>query len=84
MNTLGERLRSARLTSGLSPDEAGRYVGLDGEKITAIEEGRRVIGPLELMSLAEVFNVSLWDLTGEPAPTAAEEAAMLKSLFGAE
>lgn len=66
-STVGERVRQARLSAGLSQDELGERVGLDHTMIAKIEAGRRRVDALELVRLASALDVLIDDLL-EPRP----------------
>lgn len=56
---VGERVREARLTAGLSQEDLGARVGLDRTMIAKIEAGRRRVDALELVKLAFALRVPI-------------------------
>lgn len=52
---LGRRLRSARLTAGLTQDEVADALGVPRPTISQIEAGKRGVGSLELAELARLY-----------------------------
>lgn len=63
--SLGARLREARDYLGFSQDEAAKAVGLTRSAISLIESGQRKVDALELKKLAELYQRSVTDFTGE-------------------
>lgn len=53
---LGERLRNARKTAGISQEEAAARTGIAQPSISAIEAGRRSVDSLELAKFAELYD----------------------------
>jgi transcriptional regulator with XRE-family HTH domain/Zn-dependent peptidase ImmA (M78 family) len=56
---VGERVREARVTAGLSQEDLGALVGLDRTMIAKIEAGRRRVDALELARLASALRTPL-------------------------
>jgi transcriptional regulator with XRE-family HTH domain len=80
VQTLGDRLASARDAQGLSAAQLARRVGVKTETLHAWEAGRSGPRPNVLLRLSGMLNVSpTWLLTGtgdSPAATAAETEMM--------
>src|SRR5581483_8857247 len=62
---LGERLRIARSTAGLTQEGAAKEMTVARTTIVAIEQGQRRIRSDELNTLAKVYGVSINDLLRE-------------------
>jgi transcriptional regulator with XRE-family HTH domain len=62
---LGDRLRSARLTSGLSQAGLAEKLGLSRPAIASIEAGRQAITVEQLVELCAQLNVNVADIIGE-------------------
>lgn len=56
---LGERLRVARKAASITQERAAQEIDAVRTTIIAIEKGQRQIQPAELISLAELYNVSV-------------------------
>jgi transcriptional regulator with XRE-family HTH domain len=65
--TVGDQVRQARQSSGLSQAELGQQVGLERTMIAKIEAGTRRVDALELIRLAAALDVSIDHLL-EPRP----------------
>lgn len=85
-NTVYERIRAARVQSGLTQEQVARLLSYQRPTISEIEAGRRKVSSDELVSFAKVFGVSIeWlasgDVPGEDpnVQLAARELAKLKS-----
>jgi Zn-dependent peptidase ImmA (M78 family)/transcriptional regulator with XRE-family HTH domain len=59
---LGERLRIARTSAGLTQEQAAESVGMSRTTLVAIERGDREARPEELIALAKLFGVSVHSL----------------------
>jgi transcriptional regulator with XRE-family HTH domain len=54
---VGENIRMARLTAGLSQTELGRACGITFQQIQKYEKGANRVGGSRLMQIAETLNV---------------------------
>ena len=59
---LGERLRVARIASGLTQEQAAEIVGMATTMLVALEKGDREARPEELLTLAALYEMSLHSL----------------------
>ena len=57
-----ERIKVARQTRGLTLQDVGDVLGIDGRHVHAWEAGRRNPGPKHLAKLAEVLGLDVLDL----------------------
>lgn len=57
-----ERIKTARLSRGLTLQTVGDALGIDGRHVHAWEAGRRNPGPKHLAKLAEVLGLNVLDL----------------------
>jgi Zn-dependent peptidase ImmA (M78 family)/DNA-binding XRE family transcriptional regulator len=64
---LGERLRIARSTAGLTQEDAASELGVARTTLITIEQGQRRVRPEELRTLANIYEVSVNDLLRETA-----------------
>ncbi len=64
---LGERLRIARSSAGLTQDDTARELGVARTTLIAIEQGQRRVRPEELRMLANIYRISVNDLLRETA-----------------
>jgi transcriptional regulator with XRE-family HTH domain len=64
---VGERMRVARLTAGLTQEELGAKAGLDRTMIVKIESGNRRIDAMELIRLSSALQVPM-DFLLRPVP----------------
>lgn len=64
---LGERLRIARSTAGITQEDAARALSLARTTVVGIEQGQRRVRPEELRIFASVYGVSINDLLRESA-----------------
>jgi len=62
---IGSRLKEARVRAGLTQGQAARLLGLNQEKISLIEKGKRECGVLELTAFSEVYAVSYEWILGQ-------------------
>ena len=66
--TIGERIRSARKSAGMSQEELGRKLDIGKSSVSEWESGKRPI-PMDVMErIAEILNTSVphlmgWDLS---------------------
>lgn len=56
---LGERLRTARATAGLTQEETAQKLGFARTTLVAIEAGQRALKPAELAELARIYGTSM-------------------------
>lgn len=69
-----ERMRSARILSGLTQTEASRRVGIKPQNLSAMEAGRKGAGIGILAALATVYGVTMDYLAGRaPEPPVAPQ-----------
>lgn len=66
---VGERLREARETLGLTQADVAGALGIPRTSVHAMEAGRRKVSGLELRRLARVYRRSIEWLLGEETPT---------------
>lgn len=62
-----ERIKVARQTRGLTLQDVGDVLGIDGRHVHAWESGRRNPGPKHLAALAEVLGLQVTDLLPQHA-----------------
>jgi transcriptional regulator with XRE-family HTH domain len=72
---VGQRLRSARETLGLTQEDVAGALGIPRTSVIAMEAGKRGVGALEVRRLARLYRRSVaWVLGEEPdADTATED-----------
>ena len=63
--TLGERLRDARLNIGLTQEQAAESIGLGRTALLQIEAGKRAVNSLELVKLARHYRTDITTLLDE-------------------
>ncbi|WP_340539128.1 helix-turn-helix transcriptional regulator [Nocardioides sp. GXZ039] len=64
---VGQRLRSARETLGLTQEDVAGALGIQRTSVIAMEAGKRNVGALELRRLARIYRRSVaWILGEEP------------------
>jgi transcriptional regulator with XRE-family HTH domain len=74
-HVVGERLRQARETLGLTQADVAGALGIPRTSLLAIEAGRRKVTGLELRRLARIYRRPIeWLLGGEPPAVNAEDA----------
>jgi transcriptional regulator with XRE-family HTH domain len=66
--TFGERLARTRKERGLRQNDLAKQVGVELRTYQRWEADEREPYPVNLLRLAEVLNVAVRDLTGEPEP----------------
>ncbi len=84
----GERIRQLREQAGLSQAALGARLGIDQSGISRLEDGLRTVTARELVSIGDVFRVSLAQLVesdGQNVPAllragAADDADVAESL----
>lgn len=64
MNTLAQRLRTAREHAGLSQGQVAKMLGLHRPTISEIEAGRRRVTAEELSTFSDIYEVSVAWLSG--------------------
>lgn len=67
---IGDRVRDARASTGLSQEKLGELVGLDRKTVNRIEQGAYATLIDHLLLIADALHVPLADLVREPPPTA--------------
>ena len=68
LKNFGDRVRSARLTLGLSQEKLGLNCGLDRTYISGIEHGKRNISLINIHKIAAALHIAPGDLLpGIPA-----------------
>lgn len=84
--TIGERVRCARKTLGLTLEEFGKRIGLKKNSVSQIENGHNELTDANAVSICREFNVReewLRDGTGEMfEPAAADELDALAKEYG--
>lgn len=66
---VGQRLRSARETLGLTQEDVAVALGIQRTSVIAIEAGKRNVSALELRRMARLYRRSVsWILGEEPDP----------------
>ncbi|UXA15850.1 helix-turn-helix domain-containing protein (plasmid) [Mycobacterium sp. SMC-8] len=71
---VGQRLRSARETLGLTQEDVAGALGIQRTSVIAMEAGKRGVGALELRRLARLYRRSVgWVLGEEPDPDIASD-----------
>jgi len=61
---LGERIKEQRNKNGFSQEKIAELVGISRQAVTKWESGQSVPSMANLMTLAEIFGISLGELTG--------------------
>ncbi len=64
---IGQRLAAARKRAGLTQNDLGRYVGMDGSSIASIETGRRDTRMAKMAAMCEALGVSLAEVMDGPS-----------------
>lgn len=67
---VGQRLRSARETLGLTQEDVAGALGIQRTSVIAMEAGKRNVSALELRRLARLYRRSVAWILGEEEPTA--------------
>ena len=84
--TIGERVRCARKTLGLTLEEFGKRIGLKKNSVSQIENGHNELTDANAVSICREFNVReewLRDGTGDMfEPAAADELDALAKEYG--
>ena len=68
-DSLPERLKEARKLAGLSQGQVAKMLGLHRPSVSEMEAGNRRVSANELARLAEIYDVSVAWLLGEPPET---------------
>ena len=79
---VGQRLRSARETLGLTQEDVAGALGIQRTSVIAMEAGKRNVSALELRRLARLYRRSVAWILGEEeetAPTAEEDRALYRA-----
>ncbi|OUZ06755.1 hypothetical protein BHE97_18385 [Aeromicrobium sp. PE09-221] len=78
---VGQRLRSARETLGLTQEDVAGALGIQRTSVIAIEAGKRNVSALELRRLARIYRRSVaWVLGEEPdAEVAGDNGALFRA-----
>lgn len=66
---LGQRLKETREYRGFSQEEVAKYLGVPRPAISLIESGARRLDVLELRKLAQLYECTIEELTGEAQPS---------------
>jgi Zn-dependent peptidase ImmA (M78 family)/DNA-binding XRE family transcriptional regulator len=66
-NVLGDRLRLARVRTGLTQENAARSSKLSRTTLLAIEKGERKVRPLELLEFSRLYGISINELLHDEA-----------------
>ena len=69
---LGARLKETREYRGFSQEEVAKYLGVPRSAVSLIESGARRLDVLEVRKLAQLYECSIEELTGEKALEDAE------------
>jgi transcriptional regulator with XRE-family HTH domain len=75
---VGQRLRSARETLGLTQEDVAGAMGIQRTSVIAIEAGKRNVSALELRRLGRLYRRSVsWILGEEPDPELVDDNGAL-------
>lgn len=75
---VGQRLRSARETLGLTQEDVAGALGIQRTSVIAMEAGKRNVSALELRRLARIYRRTVsWILGEEPDPELAGDNGAL-------
>ncbi len=75
---VGQRLRSARETLGLTQEDVAGALGIQRTSVIAIEAGKRNVSALEIRRLGRLYRRSVsWILGEEPDPELADDNGAL-------
>lgn len=69
---LGMRLKETREYRGFSQEEVAKYLGVPRSAISLIESGARRLDVLEIRKLAQLYECTIEELTGEKPAEEAE------------
>ena len=73
---VGERLREARETLGLTQADVAGALGIPRTSVHSMEAGRRKVSGLELRRLARIYRRSIEWLLGEEQPSVSADDAL--------
>jgi transcriptional regulator with XRE-family HTH domain len=76
---VGQRLRTARETLGLTQDDVAGVMGIPRTSVIAMEAGKRNVTALELRRLARLYRRNVEWLLGEQNETAARDTALYRA-----
>lgn len=76
---VGQRLREARDTLGLTQEDVAGALGIPRTSVIAMEAGKRNVTALELRRLARLYRRSIEWLIGEEASPAAAGSALYRA-----
>ena len=77
---VGQRLRSARETLGLTQEDVAGALGIQRTSVIAMEAGKRGVGALELRRLARLYRRSVsWVLGEEPDADTEDDHALYRA-----
>jgi len=77
---LGDRLRSARLHSGLSQQGLAEKLGLSRPAVASIEGGKQAVTVEQLVEMCSHLNVNVADILGEALGARAHGQGQLEKL----
>ena len=63
--TFGERLKKARIASGINQADAAKKLEMSRTTLSAIEAGKRQVLASEILKFAELYNVSVLSLMSD-------------------
>lgn len=63
--TFGERLKKARIASGINQADAAKKLEMSRPTLSAIEAGKRQVLASEILKFAELYNVSVLSLMSD-------------------
>jgi len=69
-HVIGDRLKSSRVSAGITQETAANKIGFARTTLVAIEKGQRRVRDDELVSLSKLYNVSASSLLRPPQPAA--------------
>ena len=61
--TFGERLKKARIASGINQADAAKKLKMSRPTLSSIEAGKRQVLASEILKFAELYNVSVLSLS---------------------
>ena len=83
-DTLGSRLKEAREYRGYSQEEVAQHLGLPRSAISLMESGSRRVGALELRRLANLYQTTMENLTGQEQESPELESVRLVARAAAD
>lgn len=72
----GKRVREWRLAKGLTQDDLGNAIGVEGPTISRLENGKLKLSSERLSQIAEALGCELSDIAAGPPPHPASEGAL--------